>query len=507
MRITDWRTRALGDSTEVSADIDGFRLWYRVPRSYPLSRAADPFVAAALLPAMLQGQGLEVGPGLTMSPKLVGNLGRLQEIHHCWNPLFKIVPIRAATSPAEPLSRGALAFFSGGVDSSYTFLKRRVELTHLVFVQGFDFFVNAGASGAFSAADLADLSQLALKLTRPRDGFSAFLGNALSKETLEALSDYRSSGMVDGGLESRLAGELEGILSGAPVWEIRRFSGAKLRPETTDLLKGDPAGRDLYRLNRLLVEDAYPQEIARRDDTIYRTAIGRNDRFARAFDKTLIAVSTNHYAFGYRYNLSRNLTQGSALGSVALLLGFPRVYLPAAYSYSQLIPLGSHPLTDPLWSNESVEIVHDGAEARRVDKVLAIAGDARVLANLRVCFDDMNDNGGRCAKCLRTIIPLRLLGASAAPFPPLPPLGTVKKMRIANDIEMIFFEENFDPAMGPADRALLRALEACRRRYERQQLLKAIDKVVFGGFLKKAYRRRAAAAAGIVRIDTLPPPD
>ena len=272
-------------------------------------------------------------------------------------------------------------------------------------------------------------------------------------------------------------------------------------------MKSNPTGQGLYRLNRLLVEDAYPQEIARRDDTIYRTAFERNARFARAFDKTLIAVSTNHYAFGYRYNLSRNLTQGSALASVALLLGFPRVYVPAAYSYSQLIPLGSHPLTDPLWSNESVEIVHDGAEARRVDKVMTIAGNAAALANLRVCFDDMNDNCGRCAKCLRTMIPLGLLGASAAPFPPLPPLGTVKKMRIANDIEMIFFEENFDPAMGRADRSLLRALKACRRRYERQQLLKAVDKVVLGGFLKKAHRRRAAAAAGIVRVDTLPPPD
>lgn len=507
MRITDWRIRDLGDDAEVSADVDGFRLWYRLPRSYPVSRAADPFVAAALLPAMLQGQGLEVGPGLTLSPKLLENLGRLQEIHHCWNPLFKIVPIRAATSPAELLSRGVLTFFSGGVDSTFTFLKRQAELTHLVFVQGFDFFVNAGASGAFSAADLADLSQLALKLTRPRDGFSAFLSASLSRETLRALSDYRSSSLVAGGLESRLAEEIEGILAGPLVWETRRFSGVRLRPETKDLLKNEPAGQDLYRLNRLLVEDALPQEIARRDDTIYRTAIGRNARFARAFNKTLIAVSTNHFAFGYRYNLSRNLTQGSALAGIALLLGFPRVYLPAAYSYSQLIPLGSHPLTDPLWSNESVEVVHDGAEARRLDKVMTIAGNAPALANLRVCFDDMNDNCGKCAKCLRTMVPLELWGASAAPFPTLPPLEAVRKMRVANDIEMIFFKENFDPALGTANPALLRALMACLRRYDRQQLMKAIDKVVLRGSIKKAYRRRAAATAGILRIDTTPPPD
>lgn len=507
MKITDWRTRELGEVTEVSADIDGFRLWHRAPRSYPLSRAADPFVTAALLPAMREGRGLEVGPGLALSPKLAGNLGLLQEIHHRWNPVFKIVPVRAATSPAAALSEGALTFFSGGVDSTYTFLKRQPELTHLVFVQGFDFFVNAGGSGAFSTGDLADLSQLAFKLTRPRDGVSAFLRASLSQDTVRALADYQTSSLADGGLESRLTGDLERLLAGPPVWETRRFSGVRLRPETKDLLKDGPAGQDLYRLNRLLLEDAYPQEIARRDDTIYRTAIERNARFARAFGKTLIAVSTNHYAFGYRYNLSRNLTQGSALAGIALLLGFPRAYLPAAYSYSQLIPLGSHPLTDPLWSNESVEIVHDGAEARRVDKVMAIAGNAPALANLRVCFDDMNDNCGKCAKCLRTMVPLELLGAPAAPFPPLPPLRDIRKMRIANDIEMIFFRESFDPALGTANRTLLRALKACLRRYERQQLLKALDTAVLRGSVKKAYRRRAAAAAGILRVDTTPPSD
>jgi hypothetical protein len=80
-------------------------------------------------------------------------------------------------------------------------------------------------------------------------------------------------------------------------------------------------------------------------------------------------------------------------------------------------------------------------------------------------------------------------------------------MRVANDIEMIFFKENFDPALGTANPALLRALMACLRRYDRQQLMKAIDKVVLRGSIKKAYRRRAAATAGILRIDTTPPPD
>ena len=86
------------------------------------------------------------------------------------------------------------------------------------------------------------------------------------------------------------------------------------------------------------------------DQETYQIAVLRNKSFVESFGKTLIPVETNHYPFGYRYNLSRNLTQGSALGERSAMLGFPRVFIPAAYSYSQLIPLGSHPLTDPLYS-------------------------------------------------------------------------------------------------------------------------------------------------------------
>lgn len=506
MKITDRQIRRDGAHVVVSAAIDGFRLWYRVPASVRVAGSADPFVAAALLAAMLQGEELVVDPELAVSPKLIENLARLQEIHHSWNPVFKIVPIRAAARPAEPLAAGALCFFSGGVDSLYTFLKRREELTHLAFIQGFDFYTNAGAAGPFAAGDIADLALLALRLVKPRDEASRHVRALLSQDILADVSAVLAPGRIAEGLEARLAGEIEGILRGAPLWDRRRFAGVALRPETKDLLGAGPEGEALYRLNRLLLEDAWPQEIARRDDAPYRTAIDRNARFAAAAGKTLLPVSTNHYAFGYRYNLSRNLTQGSALASVALLLGFPRAYMPSAYSYGQLVPLGQHPLTDPLYSNGSVATIHDGAEARRLDKIVRISRDPAALAHLRVCFNDMNENCGRCAKCLRTMIPLARLGVAGAPFPPLPPLRAIRTMRITDEIERVFLEENLDPAVGSRNRALDRALKACLRRFDRRKLLGSLDQVLLGGVLKKLYLRRASLSVGIRRIRTTPPP-
>ncbi|MBE3145128.1 MAG: hypothetical protein IMZ61_14600 [Planctomycetes bacterium] len=505
MKISDWAIKEQLDTAEISADVDGFRLWYRLPRSYSVSRSADPFVAAALLPAMLLGQKIEISPGLSMSPKLLDNLQTFQEIHHCWNPIFKIISIEATTSPSHSLYSGAMSFFSGGVDSTYTFLKRLSELTHLVFIQGFDFFVKSGHSDVFSVGDLSDLSQLAFKLMLPSDAVSAFLKDQLAKDTLSALSNFRNSGRVSDGLEEGLVEEFDKIISGTPIWETKRFAGVRLRLETKQLLKKEPRGEDLHRLNRLLLEDAYPLEIARPRSETYETAINRNTRFAQSFGKTLIPLSTNHFPFGYRYNLSRNLTQGSALASVALLLGFSRVYVPAAYSYNQLVPLGSHPLTDPLWSSEGVQIIHEGAEARRVDKVVKIAGSEAALANLRVCFADMNINCGRCSKCMRTMIPLALLGASDSPFPPLPSPKAIRKMSIANEIELIFFKENFDPALGKAHPELRRALKAIMKRYQQRRLLNEIDKTLLGGLIKKAHRRLARSTTGNIRVDTTPP--
>ena len=238
-----------------------------------------------------------------------------------------------------------------------------------------------------------------------------------------------------------------------------------------------------------------------------RTAISRNTSFVEGYGKKLIPVETNHYQFGYRYNLSRNLTQGSALASAALLLGYPRVYLPAAYSYSQLIPLGSHPLTDPLYSNECVEIIHDGAEARRVDKVRKIVEYESALRSLTVCLEDMNVNCGKCSKCLRTLIPLELLNVSSAQFPPVPPVKEIRKMPIKGDIELIFFKENMDLAVQSENRELHDALNACIARHEKVKILKEIDRVLLGGFIKRAYRKIKGELPDTRRVDTTPPRD
>ncbi len=105
---------------------------------------------------------------------------------------------------------------------------------------------------------------------------------------------------------------------------------------------------------------------------------------------------------------------GAALAAVALLFApqFHRVYIAASNSYPDFSAFGSHPFTDPLWSTEEVEIVHDGFYTRRLHKVEEIAGWDVAMDHLRVCWKNRGGayNCCRCEKCVRTMVALRIVG-------------------------------------------------------------------------------------------------
>jgi hypothetical protein len=60
---------------------------------------------------------------------------------------------------------------------------------------------------------------------------------------------------------------LNEIIKGPSLYDPRYFArgGGKLRPETRSLLTQSPQGQELVRLNRMLLEDAYPDRIKKRE--------------------------------------------------------------------------------------------------------------------------------------------------------------------------------------------------------------------------------------------------
>ncbi|MEI6970498.1 MAG: hypothetical protein WCL44_03190 [bacterium] len=139
------------------------------------------------------------------------------------------------------------------------------------------------------------------------------------------------------------------------------------------------------------------------------------ERVAGAFGKRVIYVETNLKAYLKEYISWRDLGFGAMLATVAHLLSphLSTIYFPASDSNDMLEHFSSHPLTDPLWGTESLEIIHDGCEASRLSKTKAIARNDVLRDNIHVCLrtKDTRFNCGRCQKCIRTMLSLEMAGA------------------------------------------------------------------------------------------------
>ena len=135
------------------------------------------------------------------------------------------------------------------------------------------------------------------------------------------------------------------------------------------------------------------------------------------------------------------LTHGSVLASIGLVLSpvIESLRIPSTHLIGTDIAWGSHPSLDPLWSTDRLTVIHDGAEASRVEKTRRLADEPLAQQHLRVCFMQFRKlNCSRCVKCMRTMAALTFLDRLDA-FPTF--TGPVdldrlqaKKLRTANDL-------------------------------------------------------------------------
>ena len=148
----------------------------------------------------------------------------------------------------------------------------------------------------------------------------------------------------------------------------------------------------------------------------------------------LLEVATDLQALGLAAGVGWGDYHGAALATVAMLLApaFERFLVPATHTYGHLEGLGSHPLLDPLWSTEAVELVHDGADATRAQKLTRLADVPAARAHLRVCWRNTDGayNCGTCEKCVRTAVAARVAGLEGV-FATLgsPTLAAIAKVR------------------------------------------------------------------------------
>jgi len=331
MRIVPAETIGQGHSIEAEFHLRDrkHKIFFRSIGDAVLSGNLESFLASAILPCMRLGGGSLLAEG-EVSQKFITALSTIQDIYAMWDPslyrtvIKNAVPIARAGSTEKRVG----TFFSGGVDSFYTFLRHKNEITDLIFVHGFDI----------------------------------------------------------------------------------RLKDAKLREKTSKKIR----------------------------------------EIALSFGKNVIEIETNLREMFDSYVKWGLLGHGAALAAIGHLL-FPmfcRIYIPATHTYAELFRWGSHPILDYLWSSECLEFVHDGCEATRVKKVSLISRYDIALRSLRVCFKNPNSsyNCGRCEKCLRTMINLKVNNALSrcSTFDEELDLRRVSKITAKDENTRAFIRENLD---------------------------------------------------------------
>jgi uncharacterized BrkB/YihY/UPF0761 family membrane protein/DNA-binding IscR family transcriptional regulator len=131
-------------------------------------------------------------------------------------------------------------------------------------------------SSHLAAGDIKDLPSLAAKITQKSDPLSEYIAGRLETPLLATLTTNMSAGVkVDPELELRLTKNLNQIIDGVSIYDEKRFATITVRPEVMALVEEKPEGRQLARLNRRLLEEAYPYELKSKAPAFYESFIFR----------------------------------------------------------------------------------------------------------------------------------------------------------------------------------------------------------------------------------------
>ncbi len=108
------------------------------------------------------------------------------------------------------------------------------------------------------AGDFTDIASLTERLRHPRDSISQFVRTRLRQRTIAVLTN---TAYTSAQLQGLILDGLNTVVRGPSIYAAKRFAGIKLSPATLMLLQQTGQGKDLVRLNRLLLADAFPEEI------------------------------------------------------------------------------------------------------------------------------------------------------------------------------------------------------------------------------------------------------
>ena len=150
---------------------------------------------------------------------------------------------------------------------------------------------------------ILDTAELARKLATGSDPVSDFLRTGMTAGLRADLPVNSPSAENARAVIAALLKYLNQQIAGPPLYDAARFHGIALRAETVELVAQTQSGQRLARLNKLLLEDAYPRELAKsvstgwvvKDSAMASTGVGRGVIYtARDFTRFRLMFTMRH---------------------------------------------------------------------------------------------------------------------------------------------------------------------------------------------------------------------
>ena len=222
-----------------------------------------------------------------------------------------------------------------------------------------------------------------------------------------------------------------------------------------------------------------------------------NNEIAASMGKELVIVESNIRFFMRELEqqpLSWYINQAGGLASISLAMGLPRIFVSSSNSYDALHPLGSHPLSDPMWSTEDTTVIHTGCDKRRHEKLEEIAKHDAILQRIRVCWHDSDFNCGVCDKCVHYRVALTIMGLEVDTMPQLENYKNLFSAHVNTDGEYVEWKDNLMLAEKYGIKDAAKAVSKLLNRYKVKKAFKLLDEALTGNrllsFKSRLCRRR-----------------
>jgi 3-keto-disaccharide hydrolase len=180
-----------------------------------------------------------------------------------------------------------------------------------------------GNLSQFSGADFVDFAVFAKKILAAADPISAFINQRLDEAVKTDLASYNPDAADAKTVKTAFVHNLSKIVAAKKsIYESGLFQNVQLRPQTEELLRNKKLkGQDITRLNKMLIEDAYPKDIAHSTSVAW---VVKNDALASTGEgRGLIYTKDDYSHFRLTFLTRHTIGQPDHPASVLIFCSRP----------------------------------------------------------------------------------------------------------------------------------------------------------------------------------------